>query len=83
MYASYTDHYSERGVLNKDYLINIIDFTIINKCSRFVQGVINSRGSDEEAVLDGFKAITELKRNKKTINYSKNLRIEQYIDNMN
>ena len=65
----YTDHDGECGILNKDYPVNIKDFTTSAECSYFVQGVRTSGGGDAEAVIDGFKAVTELKWYKQTMKF--------------
>ena len=68
-YVGYTDHYGEYGILNKDYHVNIKNVAISAECSHFVQGVRISGGSDQEAVINGFKDVIELKWCKQTTKF--------------
>ena len=68
-YIGYTDHNEECGILDPNYPVNIRDFTDSYECRKFIKSVKTSGGGNAEAVVDGFKAATELKWEKKTTKF--------------
>ena len=60
-FVGYRDHFLGSSGWDPDYPVSIQNFTTNDICYNFIEGVTANGGADlPEAVVDGFKAMTEI-----------------------
>ena len=69
-YVGYRDHYGGSSGWDGNYPVTIQKFTNGDNCYKFIEKVSANGGADTpEAVVDGFKAVTELNWEKETLKF--------------